>query len=144
MHGFQNIIFIGDSGGNQAGQRAVAEKLTAEWKGSPVIAHIQEYYTAPPGTPNVLRGLGVVTDGMPDDGLHDSPGITLNMMLADPSSVRWFERVQTGHATINGVSLVDLSRSLELARMIVEARATRTVDVINRAIAHGGTLPATP
>jgi creatinine amidohydrolase/Fe(II)-dependent formamide hydrolase-like protein len=43
-HGFKNIILIGDSGGNQAGQRAVADSLTAIWKGDPVVAHIQEYY----------------------------------------------------------------------------------------------------
>ena len=142
MHGFKNIIFIGDSGGNQNGQRAVAEALTARWQGNPVVAHIDQYYNTPPGTPNVLRGLGVVKDGMPDDGLHDSPGITLNMLLSDPSSIRWFERAQAGLATINGVDLSNLSRSLEWARLIVDARATRTVDVINRSIAHRGTLPA--
>ena len=42
MHGFRNIIFIGDSGGNQGGQRAVAERLNAEWHRSPVVAHVQE------------------------------------------------------------------------------------------------------
>ena len=35
MHGFQNIIFIGDSGGNQAGQRAVADSLNSIWNGDP-------------------------------------------------------------------------------------------------------------
>src|SRR5687768_2274381 len=113
VHGFKNIIFIGDSGGNQAGQKAVAEALTAQWKGNPVVAHIDEYYNSPPGTPNVLRGLGVVKEGMPDDGLHDSPGITLNMLLSDPSSIRWYERVQTGQAKINGVDLSNLSQSLD-------------------------------
>src|SRR6266850_2376114 len=44
MHGFQNIILIGDSGGNQAGMKAVAEKMTAQWNGTPVVAHIPEYY----------------------------------------------------------------------------------------------------
>src|SRR5687768_9749411 len=42
MHGFKNIIYIGDSGGNQAGQRAVADSLTKLWKGNPVVAHVQE------------------------------------------------------------------------------------------------------
>ena len=84
MHGFKNIIMIGDSGGNQAGQKAVADKLTAQFAGAAFVATIPGYYTAPPGTPNVLRQLGVTKDGMPDDGLHDSPGITLNMMLTDP------------------------------------------------------------
>jgi creatinine amidohydrolase/Fe(II)-dependent formamide hydrolase-like protein len=138
MHGFQNIVFIGDSGGNQNGQAQVADSLKAAWGGNPVVAHIREYYTAPPGSPNVLRELGVTTEGQPSDGLHDSPGITLNMMLSDPSSVRWEERVATGYATINGVSIANLDQSLEWARQIVEARANRTVEYINKAIAAGG------
>ncbi len=44
QHGFQHIILIGDSGGNQGGQRAVADSLTGIWKGTPIVAHIQEYY----------------------------------------------------------------------------------------------------
>lgn len=135
MHGFKNIIMIGDSGGNQNGQKAVAEKLTAQFAGAAFVATIPGYYTAPPGTPNVLRQLGVTKDGMPDDGLHDSPGITLNMMLADPNSVRWEARVKAKKATINGVDISNLNRSREWARAIVEARANRTVDLIKQAIA---------
>jgi creatinine amidohydrolase/Fe(II)-dependent formamide hydrolase-like protein len=136
MHGFKNIIFLGDSGGNQKGQEAVAQKLTAQWNGVARAASIPEYYTAPPGTPNVLRQLGVTKEGMPDDGLHDSPGITLNMMLTDPKSVRWEERVKAGKATINGVSIADKEKALEWARAIVEARANRTVELIKKAIAQ--------
>src|SRR5918999_3897918 len=40
MHGFKNIIMIGDSGGNQAGQKAVADKLTAQFAGSAFVATI--------------------------------------------------------------------------------------------------------
>ncbi len=138
MHGFQNIIFIGDSGGNQHGQKAVAERLTTLWAGNALAATIPEYYTAPPGTPNVLRQLGVTKDGMPDDGLHDSPGITLNMMLTDPKSVRWEERVKAGKATINGVSIADKAKALEWAMAIVEARATRTADLIRKVIEQRG------
>ncbi|MGE0864248.1 MAG: creatininase family protein [Vicinamibacterales bacterium] len=136
MHGFKNIIMIGDSGGNQGGQKAVADKLTAQFAGSAFVATIPGYYTAPPGTPNVLRQLGVTKDGMPDDGLHDSPGITLNMMLADPNSVRWEARVKAGKATINGVDISNLNRSREWARAIVDARANRTVALIKQAIAE--------
>jgi hypothetical protein len=75
---------------------------------------------------------------MPDDGLHDSPGITLNMMLTDPKSVRWEERVKAGKATINGVSIADKAKALEWAKAIVEARATRTVELIKKAIANKG------
>jgi pimeloyl-ACP methyl ester carboxylesterase/creatinine amidohydrolase/Fe(II)-dependent formamide hydrolase-like protein len=134
QHGFKAIIFIGDSGGNQNGQKAVAEKLTAQWSGNPVVAHIGEYYTAPPGTPNVLRQLGVTKEGMPDEGLHDSPGITLNMMLTDPKSVRWDERVKAGRATINGVSIANKEQALDWARKVVDARAERTAGLIRKAI----------
>ena len=134
VHGFQNIIMIGDSGGNQNGQKAVADKLTAQFAGSALVATIPGYYTAPPGTPNVLRQLGVTKDGMPDDGLHDSPGITLNMLLTDPNSVRWEARVKAKKATINGVDISNLNRSREWARAIVDARATRTVELIKQAI----------
>ena len=136
MHGFRNIIFIGDSGGNQNGQKAVADKLTAQFAGSAFVATIPGYYTAPPGTPNVLRTLGVTKEGMPNDGLHDSPGITLNMLLADPDSVRWDARVKAKKATINGVDISNLKRSQEWARAIVEARANRTVELIKEAIAE--------
>ena len=136
MHGFKNIILIGDSGGNQNGQKAVADKLTAQFAGSALVATIPGYYTAPPGTPNVLRQLGVTKDGMPDDGLHDSPGITLNMLLTEPNSVRWETRVKAKKATINGVDISNLNRSREWARAIVDARATRTAELIKQAIAE--------
>jgi len=34
VHGFTEILFIGDSGGNQAGMSAVADSLNREWQGS--------------------------------------------------------------------------------------------------------------
>ncbi len=141
MHGFKNIILIGDSGGNQAGQRAVADSLTALWKGDPVVAHIQEYYDYA-GVAKYMQTHGIV-DG-PSDNLHDDPVITLNMFITDPTTVRYQERVKAGKATINGVSIADRAKSLELARTIVEFRATQTVEAINKAIANKGTLPAQP
>ncbi len=135
VHGFRNIIFIGDSGGNRRGMANVAETLTADWAGDAAVIYIPEYYRAPPGTPNVLRDLGVTQEGMPSDGLHDGAGITLNMMLDDPRSVRWAERVTTGQAVINGVSIADLGRSLELGKLVSDARARRTADLIRERIA---------
>jgi len=132
QHGFKNVVFIGDSGGNQGGQENVANALAAKWGGQARALHIGEYYTAPPGTPNVLRELGVTREGMPSDGLHDSPGITLNMMLSDINSVRWPERVEADQATINGVSIADLPTALQWARQISEARAARTADLIRQ------------
>jgi creatinine amidohydrolase/Fe(II)-dependent formamide hydrolase-like protein len=141
MHGFTNIILIGDSGGNQPGQRAVADSLTAIWKGDPVVAHIQEYYDYA-GAAKYMEAHGIAN--VASDSLHDDPIITLNMFITDPSSVRHAERVKAGKATINGVSIADRAKSTALAREIVAFRAVTTVDAINKAIANKGTLPAPP
>jgi creatinine amidohydrolase len=138
MHGFKNIILIGDSGGNQPGQRLVADSLTTIWKGEPVVAHIQEYYDYDRVNEH-MKGKIVETA---QENMHDDPHITLNMLITDPKSVRYEERVKAGKATINGFSIADKKKSLELAREIVDFRAIVTVEAINKAIANKGTLPA--
>ena len=134
MHGFENVVLIGDSGGNQEGMKAVADRLQAEWHGKPVVAHIPEYY-AYNTVARLLTDLGVTKEGAKTDALHDDPGITLNMYMTDPQSVRWEQRVKAGTATIDGVSLADKSRNLELGRKIVEMRTTNTVAAIRKALA---------
>lgn len=47
--GFTLICFLGDSGGNQQGQQAVADKLNDEWQGEGVhVLHVSDYYAPPP------------------------------------------------------------------------------------------------
>lgn len=141
QHGFRNIILIGDSGGNQGGQRAVADSLTIIWKGAPVVAHVQEYYDYA-GVKQHMEGKGV-TEHQPEH-MHDDPVIALNMFIDDPRSIRYDERVKIGKASINGTSLANREQATRWAREIVEFRATTTVAAIRKAIANGGTLPAPP
>jgi creatinine amidohydrolase len=131
-HGFKNIIFIGDSGGNQAGQKAIAEELSKKWAGKAMALHIAEYYEYNKVS-EYMKTRGIV-DGA-SDNMHDDPIITLNMFIDDPNSVRYNERVKAGKATINGVSVADKAKNTALAKQIVEFRATQTVDAINRLIA---------
>jgi len=138
-HGFENIIYIGDSGGNQGGQRAVADTLTALWKGAPVVAHVQEYYDYA-SVAKHMEGKGVHQTKA--DGLHDDPEISLNMFIDDPKSIRYDERVKAGKADINGVSLANRKQITAWAKDVVAFRAQVTVDAINKAIANKGTLPA--
>jgi len=135
MHGFENIVLIGDSGGNVRGMQAVADKWNAAWKGTPLVVHAREYYNYA-SVEKYLKELGVIKEGDPDDGLHDDPAITLNMFIADPKSVRWEQRVKANKATINGVSIADRNASLATARKIVEFRATVTAEAIRKAIAN--------
>ena len=136
-HGFEHIIMIGDSGGNQAGQKAVAQALNTEWNSTPVVAHIPEYY-AYSTVDALLKEMGVVKDDMKSDGLHDDPGITLNIYNTNPEMVRWAERVKAGKATINGVSIADAKKNAEWATRIIDMRATNTVAAIRKAIANKG------
>jgi creatinine amidohydrolase len=137
VNGFQNIIFIGDSGGNVTGMKTVAEKLNAQWNGNPVVAHIPEHY-AYNTVAKLLDDMGVTKPDMKSDNLHDDPGITMNMMVTDPQAVRWQGRVKAGKATINGVSIADKAKAVEIGKKIVEMRATNTVAAIRKAIANKG------
>jgi creatinine amidohydrolase/Fe(II)-dependent formamide hydrolase-like protein len=141
QHGFRTIILIGDSSGNQPGQRAVADSLTAIWKGEPIVAHVQEYYDYA-GVARHMQARGVPDDSTKAENLHDDPIITLNMFATDPKSVRYEERVKAGKASINGVSIADRERNARLAKDIIAFRAEKTVEAIQRAIANKGTLPA--
>ena len=133
-HGFQNIVLIGDSGGNARGMQAVAERLNTEWQGTPLVIHAREYYDYA-SVLRYLNELGVKKENQPRDGLHDDPAITLNMMVADPASVRWEQRVRANRATIDGVSIADREKALATGRRIVEMRANVTVNAIRKAIA---------
>lgn len=141
QHGFKQIFLIGDSGGNQNGQRYVADSLNTLWNADPLVAHIQEYYDYA-GVASYMKDHGI-TEGAAEN-LHDDPIITLNMFMADPKSIRYEERVKAKKASINGVSVADRKKNLELGKTIVEFRAASTVDAINKAIVNKGTLPAPP
>lgn len=136
-HGFKTIVFIGDSGGNQKGQAAVAEKLTAKWAGKAIALHIPEYYTYNVVTKH-FEDQGLLPKDRKSDNMHDDPVITLNMFIDDPNSVRYDARVKAGKATIDGVSIADRAKATDLAKKIVAFRADHTVAAINKAIAAKG------
>src|SRR5450432_4046513 len=47
LHGFRDVVFLGDHGGYQKNELAVADRLNREWAATPVRAHaIVEYYRA--------------------------------------------------------------------------------------------------
>ncbi len=140
-HGFTKIILIGDSGGNQAGQRWVADSVTKLWQGSPIVAHIQEYYDYA-SVAKHMEQFGI--NQTVAEGLHDDPEISLNMFIDDPKSIRYDERAKAKLLTINGVSLADRKKATEWAKQIVEFRTKVTIEAIDKAIANKGTLPAPP
>jgi creatinine amidohydrolase/Fe(II)-dependent formamide hydrolase-like protein len=132
--GFKHVVLMGDSGGNTAGLRAVAEELGPAWAGSATIHHIPEYYnwTSRGGVRQF-----VVDNGVPEkinaDGIHDEYGLTAVLMAYDPATVRYDERRAAGKLTINGVSLEDRNAVIAMGRRIVEFRANAAVEAIRKA-----------
>ena len=137
IHGFKDIVLIGDSGGNQRGMTAVAEDLNKRWVGSGVTAHdVIEFYT--PGweqTEKYTKDVLGVTESM-NDGHHDDIWVTAMMMVTDPSSVRYHERVEADLASINGVDIAPMEDTIELGRKMVEFRAQYTANAIRTSIAN--------
>ena len=65
------------------------------------------------------------------------------MFHTDPNTIRWEQRVKVGKATIDGVNIADKAKATEIAKKIVEFRATKTVEAIRKAIANKGKTTTT-
>lgn len=131
-HGFTDIILIGDSGGNQGGLEATAQALNARWSNARAY-FIPEFYQYADVERYMEEDLGFKQPI--DEGLHDNLYITSLMMVTDPTSVRYEQRVKAGKATINGASIAPKERTIELGRKLVDYRAEQTVKAIRSAMA---------
>ena len=131
VHGFEHIIYIGDSGGNQSGMAAAAAALNERW-GETKAHHIAGYYDNA-GVVARMNELGV--EEGPSDGYHDTYWLTSMQMTVDPSTVRYDERVAAGKATINGVSIAPKEETIALGEQLMQWRNNKTVELIREAIA---------
>ncbi len=131
-HGFTDIILIGDSGGNQGGLEATAQALNARWSNARAY-FIPEFYQYADVERYMEEDLGFKQPI--DEGLHDNLYITSLMMVTDPTSVRYEQRVKAGKATINGASIAPKERTIELGRKLMDYRAEQTVKAIRSAMA---------
>src|SRR5262249_11151546 len=123
VHGFREIVLVGDSGGNQKGMKAVAARLNGQWAGGETRGHfIAEYYDYP-GVARWLEQQGVKQK---DEGLHDDFAITAQMMAVDPTTVRMKERQAAGKFRINGVELAPAEQTIDWGKKIIAYRAETT------------------
>lgn len=133
-HGFEHIVLIGDSGGNQPGMKAVAEQLSAKWakaggKTQTRIHFIPEYYDLQ-GVTDWLEGQGIKEK---DEEFHDEVAMEAVMASVDPSLIRAKQRIAKGKFSINGVDLAPLEKTVALGKRIAEFRAQKTVEAIRKA-----------
>jgi creatinine amidohydrolase len=130
LAGFRDIVFLGDHGGYQRDEKAVAERLDREWVATGVRAHaIEEYYRAGETEfPHLLKSKGFRDEEV---GTHAGLADTSLMLAVDPRLVR-ANRLQPGEG-VHG----DPSRSNpQLGQLGVDLIVTRTVDTIKKAVAR--------
>jgi creatinine amidohydrolase len=137
--GFKTVILMGDSGGNQTPMKEVAAALDEKHKSSGTRFYfIPEYYDYA-SAQKFLQSNGIpekieIGASQGSDRIHEEYSIDALMALYDPKSIRIDERTKADRATINGVSLLPMTKTLEMGRKIVELRTKITVDAINKAM----------
>jgi len=137
--GFTNVILMGDSGGNQGAMKEVAATLDEKYKGSGArVYFIPEYYDYS-SVQKLIKESGIpeqieIGASQGSDRLHEEYGIDALMALYNPKTIRIDERTKANRATINGVPLLPMNKTLEMAKKIVDLRTKLTVDAINKAM----------
>jgi creatinine amidohydrolase/Fe(II)-dependent formamide hydrolase-like protein len=126
-HGFKEILFIGDSGGNQAGMRAVADKLNEEWKGGDTrVFALTDYYE---GGREHYRAWMLAAFGYDDDivGSHAGISDTSQMLHVHPAGIRKDRVMPWGGPRDSGVSGDPVKATAEIGRMGIEFKVNAAI-----------------
>jgi creatinine amidohydrolase/Fe(II)-dependent formamide hydrolase-like protein len=127
-HGFTDILFIGDSGPNQAGMVAVAKALNEEWKGaSTTVFALTDYYDQ---SRVYYRAWLEAAFGYPDAtvGAHAGISDTSQMLFVRPSGIRK-DRIQPwGGPQDSGVSGDPALATAEIGRMGIEFKVNAGIN----------------
>lgn len=127
LHGFRDICFLGDHGGDQHGEKTVAARLNHEWAATAARVHaVEEYYVA--GESEFEKAL-IAKGYRPDEiGKHAGLADTSLMLAIDPRLVR-SDRLN-GTANANGVNGDPAHASAELGQLAVDAIIAKSVAAI--------------
>ena len=133
LAGFHNIVFLGDHGGYQKNDEAVAQRLNREWAGTPVRVYaLTEYYHA---SENEFAQL-LKSKGFSEAEIGSHAGLldTSLMMATDPNLVR---NDMLGETKAGDGTHGDPRRSsAALGQLGVDLIVAHTVAAIKSATAH--------
>lgn len=122
VHGFTDILLIGDSGGNQAGLTAVANALNTEWAGSGVKVYaLVDYYQK---ARLQLRDWLLKTYGWDAQtvGSHAGTTDTSQMLYVHPAGVRTDRLAPGGGSPDSGVNGDPTKASAEIGKVAIEMK----------------------
>lgn len=132
--GFKTIVLIGDHGGYQGSEQAVADRLNAQWKASSarVYADVQYYKVTQGAYVDKLLAAGI---SKAEIGTHAALADTSLMLAVDPSMVRK-DRLSDKVGAADGVYGGSPARSsAELGQLGINLMITTTTEDIRSFVA---------
>lgn len=136
LHGFRDVVLLGDHGGYQKDLKAVAKRLNREWQNSPVRIHaVEEYYRA--AADSFPRALERRDYKDSEIGTHAGLADTSLTLAVDPRLVR-ASRLSSGVDldAAHGVYGNPRRANAELGEIGIHLIVTKSVEAIKNAIAH--------
>jgi creatinine amidohydrolase len=133
VHGFTDIVFIGDSGGNQRGMKEVASALNEEWRGGKTRVHfVSDYYSG-----NGITEWLVSQGEDPDDiGSHAGIRDTSQLLAAAPQHIRLDKRAKGGGFEGSGVTGDPSRASVDYGRKAIELKVEATLRQLKELMAE--------
>ncbi|VWC92541.1 creatininase [Burkholderia contaminans] len=133
IHGFRNVVFLGDHGGYQNDIRRAVAQLNKSWAGSSTRAFVPgDYYaTSSDGYSQILRQHGVADNEI---GTHAGLADTSLLLAVAPQMVR-VDKLRNGPkvGAADGVYGGDPRRSsVELGQLGTDAIVSRTIAEIRK------------
>ncbi len=133
LHGFRDVVFLGDHGGYRASLDRVVARLNREWAGSGARAHAApEYYRAE--DEDFARALEAKGYARAEIGTHAGLADTSITLALDPALVRT-QRLGAHAGADSGVHGDPARSSAELGRIGVDLVVERTVQALKKATA---------
>jgi creatinine amidohydrolase len=142
LHGFRDIVFLGDHGGYQKDEKEVADRLNREWASTPTRVHaLPEYYRAATAAfGETLRKRGFQDDEI---GTHAGLADTSLALAVDPRLVRRdfaqsaaVTGAASGAYASTGIAGDPRRASAELGQVGVDLIVAQTVEAIRRETAR--------
>jgi creatinine amidohydrolase/Fe(II)-dependent formamide hydrolase-like protein len=135
LHGFRDIVFIGDHGGYQKVEQAAAAALNREWATTPVRAHaITEFYRVT--TTTYVEALGKRGFTAAEIGTHAGVADTSLTLALAPDMVRTERLATSKPAASDGVYGDPRRSSAEVGQSGVDAIVAAAVAAIRQVTAR--------
>jgi creatinine amidohydrolase/Fe(II)-dependent formamide hydrolase-like protein len=132
-HGFTDIVFLGDSGGNQEGMKEVALALNEEWKGGRTRVHYVPEYYYDNGFTAWLKSQGETEKSI---GTHAGISDTSQLLAVAPQHIRKDKLAPNGGFEGSGVTGDPTKASVARGEKGLELKVETTAARIQKLIAE--------